>query len=390
MARQTKFRPVKQGKAWVLNVPGKYAATGKRERHFYKTQASALLAAAKLKEDRELYGSNSQSITPGLAEMAVAAANLLEPWGTTLIEAARIVAAMRKRETASCPLDEAADAWLKACEGLRPKTVLNYRLTATILKNALGSRLLSTVTASDLQEALAPAGSRASAVASHLRIGKALWHFAAKRAWCKAEVFAGVELPKGGTDTEIGFLTVAEAKALLDATIKHFPQAVPYYAIQLFAGVRVEEMRRLEAKDVSSEGIELGAEITKKGRRRHVTPSPTLKAWLEHYPFEALANWPRIDRACRRAAGWDLAAEMLKDPPAPTRGKWPQNGLRHAHASYAVASGVSIDALEFEFGHVEGGKMLKQHYVGRVSKKEALAFFQLAPAGVKIPTLKIA
>jgi integrase len=390
MSKPTKFKPIKTKSGWQLNIPSKYAVTGKRERHFYKTQALALAAAAKLKADREIYGSNAKTITPGLAEQAVVAAGVLEPWGVSLVEAARIVAAMRKVESASCPLDEAADAWIAACEGLRPKTILGYRQTANMLKVALGNRLLAAVTAADLQAALAPAGSRASAVAGHLRNGKALWHFSAKRNWCKVEVFAGVETPKGGTDAEIGFLTVAESKALLDTAIKHYPQAVPYYAIQLFGGVRVEEVRRLDARDVSTEGIELTAETTKKGRRRHVTPSPTLSAWLEHYPFEALANWPRIDRACRRLAGWDLAADMLKNPPAPTRGRWPQNALRHSHATYAVSAGVSIDALEFEFGHVEGAKLLRQHYVGRASKKEALAFFQLAPAGVKIPTLKIA
>ena len=124
MSKPTKFKPIKTKSGWQLNIPSKYAVTGKRERHFYKTQAAALAAASKLKEDRELYGSNAKTITPALAEQAVVAASILEAWGVSLVEAARIVANMRKVESASCPMDEAADTWLATCEGPRPKPIL--------------------------------------------------------------------------------------------------------------------------------------------------------------------------------------------------------------------------------------------------------------------------
>jgi integrase len=386
MSKPTRFKPIKTPSGWQINIPAKYSVSGKRERHHHRTQALALAAAAQLKSDRELFGNNCRTITPSLAEQATAAHALLEPWNVSLLEAARIVAAMKKSESASCPLGEAADSWLAACGELRPKTLQGYRQTANILKAALGERLLASLTASDLQAVLAPEGSNASSAAGHLRNGKALWHFSAKRGWCKVETFAKVEAPKGTNDAEIGFLTVAEAKALLDTAAANYPQAVPYFALQLFAGIRAEEVRKLEAEHVSADGIELPATVTKKGRRRHITPNATLAAWLARFPFEPVANWPRVDRACRRLAGWELAAEMLSNPPPAHRGKWKQNAMRHSHASYSIAAGVPLESLLFEFGHVGTPALLREHYVGRASKKEAVAFFAIRPEGSEAAT----
>lgn len=389
MARQTKFKPIKTKAGWQLNIPSKYAVTGKRERHFFRTQVLALAAAAKLKSDRELYGGNARTITPSLAEQAVAAASLLELWGVSLLEAAREVADNRRRAAASCPVNEACDQWIATCDMLRSKTVEGYKYVTKKLVAVFGERLCSSVTGPELQSVLCPNGTSGASAESNVRAARTWWRFCARQGWCLAETFA-VEVPKKSNAGEIGFLSVAEAQALLAAATAHYPAAVPYYAVQLFAGIRREEVARLETKDVSPDGIELGAEITKKGKRRHITPSATLRTWLEHYPFQTLPNWIRVDKACRRLAGWNLVADLLTDPPEPTRGAWPQNALRHSHASYSIAAGKPLESLLFEFGHTGGPTLLRQHYVGRVSKREAIAYFKIAPEGQEIPTFAVA
>ena len=400
MAKPIRFAPKKCDSGWRLNIPPKLSETGKRQQLFYRTQALALAAAADMKSKVETFGNQARAIGASLAEKATAAAALLEPYGIDLLEAARIVAAMRARETESRPLDAAADDWIVACEGLRTKTQQGYRQTANRLKAALGERLLATLTSEELQAALTPPGTPATAAAGHLRNGKALWRWAAKKGWCNAATFDAVETPKSGRDSdEIAILTVSEAESLLRAAEQHFPQAVATYALQLFAGIRAEEVARLEACHVSPEGIELPSGVTKKGRRRHVTPNPTLAAWLQRYPFEPCPDWRRVDRACRRLAGWEVVADLLPDriakskmptPAKPHRGRWPQNALRHSHASYAVAAGVPLEALLFEFGHAGNPTLLRQHYVGRCRKIDALAYFKIAPEGVEIPALAIA
>lgn len=397
MARRPAFKVVKTPDGWCVNVPASIAETGKRERHFHKTRDAANAHASRLREQFQKHGEAATTIRPSLAEAAVTAEKLLRPWGVSLVEAATIVAEMRKREQSSKSLDEAAEGWLLACEGLRARTIGGYRQAANRLKEALGERLLATITADELQKVLAPPGSSGAAVLGRIRNAKAFWRWSAKKGWCDVEVFSAVEAPKGGRDSdEIAILTPTETRHLLQVAEKHYPEAVASYALHLFAGIRVEELKRIDARHVTPEGITLPAEVTKKGRRRHINPSSILTAWLEVYPFKPCPNWLEVDKACRRLAGWDLGSRLLQkrpdyqDLPQPTRGRWPQNVLRHSHASYAIAAGVPLESLLFEFGHTGGPALLREHYAGRASKKDAIEFFSIGPKGSEIPVISAA
>jgi hypothetical protein len=192
MAKPIRFTPKNSPSGWRINIPAKVSSTGKRQQVFYRTNKLALAAAEELKKKVELFGVQTRAIGPTLAEQATAAAALLAPYGIDLIEAARIVAAMRERETASRPLAAAADEWLVDCEGLRQKTIQGYRQTVNRLKDALGERVLATLTADDLQAALVPPGTPPTSAAGHVARGKALWNWCAEKGWCIAAVFKGV------------------------------------------------------------------------------------------------------------------------------------------------------------------------------------------------------
>jgi hypothetical protein len=81
-----------------------------------------------------------------------------------------------------------------------------------------------------------------------------------------------------------------------------------------------------------------------------------------------------------------IAAGTLAALPKVKHGRWPMNALRHTHASYAVAAGTPLETLLFEFGHAGTPTMLRAHYVGRASKKDALAFFAIRPGNTKAKT----
>lgn len=405
MPRRPQFKILKTRDGWQVNVPASLAESGKRERHFHETRDKAKEQATKLREKYKQHGEAASIIRPSLAEAATAAERILKPWDVSLVEAAKIVAELKKRERASKPLNEAVDAWLIACEGLRDRTFGGYRQTATRLKSDFEDRLLTSITADDLQNTVAPPGATGAAVLGRIRNARAFWRWAAKKGWCDAEVFKAVEAPKSGQNqTEITILIPAEAKKLLSIAEQHYPEAVASYALQLFAGIRVEEIGRLESRNVTEAGIEMSADITKKGRRRHINPSPTLMAWLKVYPFEPCPNWKEVDKACRRLAGWKLKSRLLEKKqqqeeaqgknsetlPPPLLGKWPQNALRHSHASYAIAAGVPLESLLFEFGHTGNPSVLREHYVGRASRKEAISFFKIGPNGVEVPAIAAA
>jgi hypothetical protein len=82
MAKPVRFVPKKtpQGN-WRLNIPAKFSASGKRERHFFTTKERALASAEELKGKREVFGTQATAVSPSLAEAAVAAEALLQPLG---------------------------------------------------------------------------------------------------------------------------------------------------------------------------------------------------------------------------------------------------------------------------------------------------------------------
>lgn len=357
-------------------------ASGKRERHFHPSRDVARDHAQLLKEKFTLHGSNSAAIAPTLASDASKAAEILAPYDVSLVIAARFYAAARQRDAASETLKDAVTAYLKASTALRDRTYRSYENTLKRLTTAYGDRTLSTLTTTEIVKAGGLDVSGAGA-ALHWRNLKAFWNWCAKspRGWCAKEAFDAVEPPKAAGDGEISILSPVEVIALLRTAQLHYPSTVASFALLLFAGIRTEELIRLTADDVSADGIELSSRITKKGRRRHISLSPTLSTWLKAYPFEPVSNWNKASAAVRRLAGWKVESPLLEKPPEPTRGPWPQNVMRHSHASYAIASGAKLETLLFEFGHTGSPAILRAHYVGKASKKDALKFFAIRPKG---------
>ena len=387
MPKTPKFRPTKIPKGWRLNIPKTVSASGRREQYFFKSRDEANEARARFLEKYQAHGAAAAIINPGLAEAAVRAAEILEPWGVGLVEVASRFAADMERQQASRPLAQACQEWLEARkQELRPHTLSNYGAMARKLTEALGERILATLTTDDLQAVIAPPGTPPTTARGNKTITRAFWLWSAKKGWCQAEILKGVEVPRETSSGEIGILTVDEAARLLEAAERFYPQAVPMFAVQLFAGVRAEETRRLKPENFTEAGIELGAEITKKGLRRNISLNPTLAAWLKAHPFQKCTDWPRTLAAVKHLAGFKtwVAPRVLKvlpDPLASPPTPWKQNCLRHSHASYAVAAGTPLEGLLFEFGHSGNPSILRRHYVGRTSKREALEYFSLRPRG---------
>src|SRR5262249_33637274 len=106
-----------------------------------------------------------------------------------------------------------------------------------------------------------------------------------------------------------GILTVEQANALL---VNAPSEILPYIAIGLFAGLRRDEIERLDWREVDlDEGhVEVKAKKSKTAQKRFVTMQPNLREWL--LPYRKLKgsvapprkNWFLLafDRA-REAAG---------------------------------------------------------------------------------------
>lgn len=395
MAKRAKFEVTHSVRKdrWMVNVPGSVTASGRRERHYFETKKEALAKASDMRKAYHEYGSQASAITPSLAEAAVQAAEKLKPFGVTLTAAIADYLAILETRERSVTLAEAASRWLASKGDCRDETQKSYRYTVKRLQ-PLEDQIMAEITADDIEAAIE---SSPSVFEGHRRNARALFEFAARKGWCESGVTRTIAKRKYQSG-EITTLTPMQVRELLSSAEANYPETVAGFAVALFAGIRLGELERLKWENVYDDGIEVSSANAKKRRRRFVPMNPTLKAWLAGRRAEnpgcliIPANWTEKSKGVRRIAGFDVVARILKEPTKLPKGapKWPQNAMRHTHASAAVANGITLDELIFSFGHTGTPEMLKSHYVGLYRPNDAVAFWGIGPRGTKIQTIRAA
>lgn len=157
-------------------------------------------------------------------------------------------------------------------------------------------------------------------------------------------------------------------KLLIDCTNKRLAS---FLVISAFAGCRAAETQRLRWKDVRSDGIILGPNITKTGRRRIAEVSPNLQAWIESlrgepeefvtYPEEEFYNlYANLQRLCKKAG-------VTRE----------QNALRHTFVSCHLELHRDPPRTSKTAGH--SLTMLETNYLKLVPREEAEAWFNIFP-----------
>ncbi len=397
MAKTAKFAPVKTSKGWRLSIPPKYSQNGKREQHFFKTQALALGAAADLKSKRNEYGTQAKSISPSLAEMATSAAKRLEPFGVTITDVVNRFVDIELRNQASVPIETALGQFRAAKDGRSDSQILAYKMMAERLIEDFPGRSMASLTGIEIAKHIESRTGGPSAFNQRLSLISAFirWSEKPPRGWCKSASIEHIER-KETVSGHIGTLTAEQCRCIMNAAELHFPECVPAFAIGLFTGMRQKEIARLEARDITEDGVTVPAVSSKTKRRRFIEMPAPLAVWLKVYPIGDTVvppNWIRKEKAVRRLAGWkvwsDIVAKMGFEPPMSAEPpedapEWIDNGLRHTAATVALALGKPIEQLVFEHGHSGGLNVLKNHYIGQMNKKEALAIWSLSPSGEKL------
>jgi integrase len=390
MGRKPTFRYQKTPRGWKVELPASISPSRERERVYHKTRDAAKEYALKLKTDYESHGSNATAIRPSLAEDAVKAAEILEPYGISLTEAAKRIQAIEEELAASSVLEKAIEEFRRQKEAMSESQVNAYGYMATDLITDFSGRKLASITGAELLTHVDAHTGGPASYNHRIRLLKAFWRWCAKlpRGWCDIRTTEVLE-KKETAARPVEILTAVEARKLLSTAEQHYPDCVPAYALAMFTGLRQAELERLAPEDISDEGIRLPAISTKTGRRRFIQMPKPLAVWLKKYPIGETvlpSNWTRKDKAVRRLAGWKVWSDMVEPPePEDSLPKWPENALRHTHASTMVVLGKPLDDLTFEFGHSGGAAVLKSHYVGVMPRSEAEKIWSIGPHGTTIP-----
>ncbi|NCY21291.1 hypothetical protein EBX31_04945, partial [bacterium] len=201
-----------------------------------------------------------------------------------------------------------------------------------------------------------------------------LLNFCRGRALPKHEATAADDVPFEAVENirEVQIFTVSECKRILAGAR---PDEILPLAISMFAGIRTDEVARMDWKQVrltddpDDSIIEVTKATAKKRERRRFVPIlPPLAAYLKKYPHPKAGKVVKIKVLSDR---WEYLAKRIGLP-------WKHNGLRHSFASYRLAVIQDLQKLRQEMGHTSE-QMALNHYVQAVTKAEAARFWAIRP-----------
>lgn len=193
----------------------------------------------------------------------------------------------------------------------------------------------------------------------------------------------------GENAREPGIFAVADAQKLLNAAADGEDwEMLSVLTLGLFCGLRTEEIKRLDWKDVHLEDdspfVSVGAEIAKKRRIRNVDIPLNAVEWLT---------------VCRKNQGavtgtrykcylyrkihslLERAGIGIRDADGNLKTQWESNGMRHSFGSYHYAlHGNSIETARL-LGHKSNDEVLFSHYRRLAKKSDGERYFAIRPEG---------
>lgn len=249
----------------------------------------------------------------------------------------------------------------------RPAYIRSLRQYLRQFSRGRESQPLSSFSPDLIEEWFSSRQESASAQRSNLgRLGS-LFSLGVRRGWIRENPINRIE--KATIDqAPPRILTASQCERLMAYVRDRETEAMAWFVLCLFAGVRPHEADRLTWESVKCGTVVVDAAASKVRRRRVVNLMPTAGAWLTHAE-KAGSRMPlpysTRRRAVRRARG------HLGLP------AWPQDVLRHTCASYWVAEVRDVGRVALELGN--SPSILLRHYRELVTREESDRFWKIEP-----------
>lgn len=170
-------------------------------------------------------------------------------------------------------------------------------------------------------------------------------------------------------ETEIAHEVEVFSPSEMAALLAHAkPEVIPFLVLGGFAGLRSEEIRRLDWEDIKLEAghIEIKARIAKTKTRRLVPISENLRRWLTPH-----------HQSSGRVINFKNYVNQLVPLTKCCGVTWRRNGLRHSWISYRVALEKDVHRVAIEAGN--SANIITKHYLKCVTEVEANRWFTLMP-----------
>lgn len=352
MPRRPSFKPLETPDGWLVSIPESMSGTGKRKKRYFETLKEAEKFAAGLRTQYHA-GLRGGTISPELAAMAARAAEMLEPLGLTIFDAAK--AAVDRFNAGQSP-ETFRDRWKRFCEEgeqhWRPRYATDMgKITRWVPESFMETRIQA-ITPPMIRAAVIRGGAKPESTikARSVRIAAVIAGRGSKRRMAKIEIM---------TDDQV--------KAMLAAC--EIPEETRAVALLLFAGIRPSaedgEISRLDWEAVGDAEIYVSAEVSKTGTDRHVPLTPRLRALIKGHP----ADGPVIP------SGWAVRWKRLRKAVGISK---EQDITRHTFASHYLAAFGDHSAKQ-AMGHTAKSETIFRHYRRAITEEAGRVYFGLAP-----------
>jgi integrase len=177
---------------------------------------------------------------------------------------------------------------------------------------------------------------------------------ASDQSWRRVKLFENV------TAARVRYLSVAEARALINACLPDFRNMV---TAALQTGARYSELARLHVHDFNPDSGTVSILKSKSGRARHVALTEEGMAFFS----ELCAGRPGTDLLLRRAdlQPWGSSNQIAPMVAACREARISPplgfHALRHTYASHSVMGGAPLVVVAAALGHADA-RMVSRHY----------------------------
>ena len=379
---------------WQVTTP---KVGGGRQRRTFKLKKDAETFLELSKVQLANFGAAGASMNERLRGDALAAAEVLKPFGHSLLDAARFYAKHLLKTTGGIPLAEGLRLLLLDRDKPRYSTLyrksLEHRLNPFVesFPPDKTTRQLTPADVEDFLGGLQSLGRAAGTLESYRKDIFTLFSFLQKRGHCAENPAKMIKVDEISYRIEI--LTPEQCARLLFACDE---KTLPSIALGMFCGLRSSEVARLDWSRVNLEEkiVVLDPTVARKTRSRRVVPIPAnCVEWLLPYAKKSGPVEPKSFRNLRDCvrvkAGFVPSYEkrqfeglqtLLRDAKMNKvkLQEWPQNCLRHSAISYALAE--SRDESKVASWAGNSPAMIKQHYDSQAMPSAAKAFYAILPA----------
>jgi integrase len=345
---------------------------GQRIRETFKTREEAETRATQLRIERQNMGAAAFALPVALRVEAAKCIEKLQPFSASLQEAVDyyVERVLKFREAPT--VTDAVKRLLveKEQKNLRASTLRDLRHRWEKFAETFGTRKLNEITGEELTAWLVRQAADPVNRHNYRRKIGSLYRLALKRKWTAENIVEQTERPEM-VEAGVGILRVEQIVKLLEHAHDH--GLLPFAVLGLFAGVRPDELKKLEwsAVNLARRQAVIRPEIAKSKRQRILPLNDTALAWLatcakKRGPVVAPDNYRKRFDAWRKAAGINC-----KD--------WPKDCIRHSFGTYHFAAHNNPVETARLMGHV-GVDIFFRHYRALVDEDEAKRFWALRPA----------